>query len=283
MKMPFLLALSALVVAHSAYALDCTKASSPVDKMICATPDLKKADEDMSATYFKLLRATTDPDFHEALIRSQRKWLKERSLGPQRYGLAENDKTDDREVLLEMTRDRVKFLQGPAIRNMENQRKIASEDGGGAFAGYSSTCTLMPPPYGNWTYECGGGVTRQHGDRICSLGQEWASGHMTDYRLLSVIKDGKPHPVASCSTGYASTTEQCPEPDDPPEFKAIAHWNTTPDPANEDLPIPGADKLWKYDPDLDQDLTDQPWMHDCLFAPNFPLPELSRADPPRKK
>ena len=75
------------------------------------TPELRKTDEVMSATYFKLLRETADAEFREALILSQRRWRKIRSDGPDRFGQAENDKTDDREVLLAMTRDRLNFLQ----------------------------------------------------------------------------------------------------------------------------------------------------------------------------
>jgi uncharacterized protein YecT (DUF1311 family) len=48
---------------------------SLVEKLFCATLELKKADEAMSAAYCKLLRRTSDPELHEALIRSQRRWL----------------------------------------------------------------------------------------------------------------------------------------------------------------------------------------------------------------
>jgi hypothetical protein len=89
-------------------------------------------------------------------------------------------------------------------------------------------------------------------------------------------------PMASCSTGYAETSEQCPEPDDDAETKAVAHWNTNPEPSNE-LPTPHASGLWKYDPDIDPGITDQPWMRDCLFGSSYPLPEMSRPNSaPRK-
>ena len=52
--------------------LDCAKASTPVEKLFCVTPELNKADEAMSAAYFKLVRSATNPEFHDALIRSQR-------------------------------------------------------------------------------------------------------------------------------------------------------------------------------------------------------------------
>ena len=51
MKLASLLALTALVAAsfRPVYALDCGKASLQVEKTICTTPELKKADEAMSA------------------------------------------------------------------------------------------------------------------------------------------------------------------------------------------------------------------------------------------
>src|SRR5262249_43800131 len=166
MKPSVLLALAALAVAipSAVHALDCRKASLPVEKLICGTPELKKADEAMSAAYFKLLRKTVDPGFHEALIRSQRRWVKIRLEGVDRFGAAENfdDGKDDREVLLEMTRDRLRRLESAEpIGAMEQQRKLAAQDSGGPFAGYQSDCFFEPPPYGSWGYICLGGAYRQ--------------------------------------------------------------------------------------------------------------------------
>jgi uncharacterized protein YraI len=41
---------------------------------------------------------------------------------------------------------------------------------------------------------------------------EGASGHITEYRAVGVLKNGEPKVVATCSTGYATTSEQCPLP-----------------------------------------------------------------------
>jgi uncharacterized protein YecT (DUF1311 family) len=277
MKFGFLAPLCALVLIHPsvAYALDCAKASSPVDKLICATPELKKADEEMGTSYFKLLRETSDPEFHEALIQSQRRWLKVRSFGPDRFGQAEGDKTDDREVLLTMTRDRLTSLRtAQPIRVMEQERRIISNDSGGAFSGFKTFCVLQPPPYGNWTYQCWGDAYRQHGGRVCSSGMSWASGRMTEYRLVGILKDGKLEPVASCSAGEFSEGEDCPDSSGDAKTNSAAHWNTNPSRVA-NLPTPPAD-LWKYDPDIEPDQINQAWMRDCLFAPNYPPAEVSR-------
>jgi uncharacterized protein YecT (DUF1311 family) len=283
MKLTLLLPLGALVLAHAspAHALDCTKASSPVEKSICETPELKKADAAMSAAYFKLLGETTDAEFHEALIRSQRRWLQVRSRGVPRIDGEEEDEPDDRKVLLQITQDRRDFLAGTRpIRTMEQQRKIASKDGGGAFAGYEGSCEFLPPHYGHWGYVCWITTHRQHKDRICSVGEDWASGHTTEHRLVSVVNNGDPKAVASCYTGYAGLI--CPDPENIEEIGAAAHWNTNPRPSTTDLRPPRANSLWKYDPEGPAG-ADEPWMQDCLFAPTYPPPDVSRPDPVPEK
>jgi uncharacterized protein YecT (DUF1311 family) len=277
MKIGFLTPLSFLLATSShVYALDCTRATSHVEKLICSTPELKRTDEAMSVAYFKLLRETTDPDFHEALIRSQRRWLDVRSHGPDRFGQAEGDTTDDRDVLLKMTRERLTSLRtAEPIHMLELQRKMASEDGGNTLVGYKTDCVLQPPPYGNWSYECWGDTLRQHNNRICSSTMGWASGHFSEDRAVGVLENGQPKVVATCSTGYTITNEQCPEPDADVWTKLDAHWNTSPD-ASKQLSAAYVASLWKFDPDIDPSATDHEWMHDCLFTATYPPPEVSR-------
>jgi uncharacterized protein YecT (DUF1311 family) len=285
-KSTLLVPLSALVLLHPspARALDCAKASSPLDKLICATPELKKADEEMGAAYFKLLHDTSDAEFHEALIQSQRRWLKTRSFGPERFGQAENDKSDDREILLGITRDRLNFIRtAQPIRVMEQERKIMSNDGGGAFAGFETYCVLSPPPYGSWVYRCWGNVHRQHNERVCSSELEWASGHMSEYRLVSIAKDGKARLMAMCAIGdLPKDAVNCPGSDADAAVKPDPHWNTNPAPRDL-LPRSHAGDLWKYDPDIDPDQIARPWMLGCLFAPIFPPVAVSRSDAASKK
>lgn len=83
--------------------------------------------------------------------------------------------------------------------------------------------------------------------------------------------------MASCATGYTKTCEQCAEPDDNAETKAVAHSNTNPEPSNA-LSTPHASGLWKYDPDIEPGMTDQPWPNDCLFASTYPPPQVSRTN-----
>ena len=279
MKLVSALALAACVVICSSpvHALDCAKASLEVDKLICAFPEAKKADEEMSAAYFALLRRTPDPEFHEALIRSQRRWIEARSRGVPRIDGQEDVESDDRKVLLKVTKDRLNFLKGnEPIRTMEQQRKIASKDGGGPFAGYEGPCDFMPPRFGHWEYACWIATHRQHNNRICSVGEEWATGHTTERRLVSVVTNGEAKPIASCYTGYAGHT--CPDQENIARGEAAAHWNTNPQISLGDLGPPRAGSLWKYDPDGPPGY-DEPWMADCLLAPSYPPPDVSRPDP----
>lgn len=262
------------------YALDCSKTLSQVERLFCANPELKQADEAMSAAYFKLLRATTDPDCHEALIRSQRRWLQVREDGPDTFGRARRESADSRKILFEVTNDRIAFLQsGEPIIRMQLQRQLRAQDSDGAYAGYKAYCVLQPPPYGNWDYECWGETRRQQNERFCSSVMEWASGQMTDHRAVSVLRDGKPLVVAACSTGHVANDEQCPLPGGDVWNKLDARWNTAP--ANSEfLPAWDTVDIWKYDPDVALYATDPEWMQDCLFAPTYPpAPGVDRPEP----
>lgn len=279
MKSRLLTALSALAVVSLSpvRALDCRTASTPVATLLCATPELKRADEELSAAYAKLLQNTTDPAFQKALIRSQSRWLQERERGPQRPGAAAGDRTSDHEILIQMTNARRSFLQnGTALRRLEVQKRISSNDSGGIFAGYATDCTLLPPPYGAWHYACWGALHRQHNGRVCSAVTTWASGHMTDYRLVRLVRGSDLELVATCSDGYAATTEQCPVTlpglHDP-------HWNVTPG-RQVDPFLKPKQELWAFDPDIleDKDTTNQWWMDPCLFSPAYPPATESRSD-----
>lgn len=55
-----------------AASFNCSKASSKVEKAICADPELSKLDEDMAAAYKEMLKAHPLPEFIQA---RQRDWL----------------------------------------------------------------------------------------------------------------------------------------------------------------------------------------------------------------
>jgi len=73
-----ILCLLSLMFVQSACAasFDCEKATTKVEKMICADPELSKLDEDLSVVYSKALKESSDPTI---LKLQQRGWLKERN------------------------------------------------------------------------------------------------------------------------------------------------------------------------------------------------------------
>ncbi len=71
---------SAMLVAGSAQAMDCSKAKAPGEKAICADPAANTADDAMSAAFAKL-RSSLAPDQAKALLENQRQWLRNRNFG----------------------------------------------------------------------------------------------------------------------------------------------------------------------------------------------------------
>lgn len=65
------------VTAAPAFAIDCIKAATPVEKTICGKPALKAADDALGAAY-SALRASLDAAGKAALRGDQLKWLKQR-------------------------------------------------------------------------------------------------------------------------------------------------------------------------------------------------------------
>lgn len=263
------LVVTALFLSFPAHAFDCAAAASTTEKMICSGSQLKQADDAMSVAYFSLLRQTTDPEFHAALIRSQRRWIRERSRSVRIERIA------SRNAMLKVIRDRLAFLKSPEpINRMTYQRKIASKYSGGPFSGFEggdNTCSIIDPPWGDWDYGCYESMHLQHKERICSSGEQWASGREYTYRLVSTIEHGQPRPLASCR--FEST---CPE-DDNGVPDAHRHWRAAP-PVDDEL-TPPTGPLWKYDPDIPAAYLDEQWLEVCLTAPVYPPRQLIRADP----
>lgn len=79
MKQIILIALSwlALLATAQAASFDCSIASTDLERKICNDIQLNKADEEMSAYYFKLTKTLNSEDSKE-LLDKQRAWLKQR-------------------------------------------------------------------------------------------------------------------------------------------------------------------------------------------------------------
>ena len=79
----------------SAASFDCSKAELPLDKLICATPELSAKDEEMAAKY-KAALAILSPEGQGIVKDGQRKWLKfVRTYCTSRIGQPADNSTED--------------------------------------------------------------------------------------------------------------------------------------------------------------------------------------------
>jgi uncharacterized protein YecT (DUF1311 family) len=107
MRMLIAAALAAAAgLANPALAFDCAKATTTVEKDICASPELKAADDAMSAAYAAALPRLAKAQ--QAQLKSnQRAWLKQRNDNCS-YG----EPAERSQCLLDKTRERTAFLTG---------------------------------------------------------------------------------------------------------------------------------------------------------------------------
>ena len=101
-----LLLLSALVpfspFEAQAASYDCAKASTNVEKLICKTPSLSKADEDLSAVY---KQAITVAFIADSVKKEQRGWIAQRNKCPSVQCLAEEYETRRLVLAASLTQD----------------------------------------------------------------------------------------------------------------------------------------------------------------------------------
>ena len=90
----------------SALALDCGQAKTAPDKAICADPVARAADAAMAKAYDTLLHSLSEPN-RQALILSQRAWLKART-----YGCPDTTASIFAQCLTRKSAERQSFLEG---------------------------------------------------------------------------------------------------------------------------------------------------------------------------
>jgi uncharacterized protein YecT (DUF1311 family) len=100
-----IISLIAVLSATPAFALDCSKAKTPVEKAICADPAAADADRGMVDAYAKLAAGLL-PDNKKTLLASQRAWLKLRGI------LCERDNGIAAACLTKTTVQRSRYLSG---------------------------------------------------------------------------------------------------------------------------------------------------------------------------
>jgi uncharacterized protein YecT (DUF1311 family) len=270
-----------------AQAMDCKKASTPIERMICADSRLKNADAAMGKAYTALLKSTDDADIHAMLVASQRRWIETRDSS---FGDLDNStngqsgdsysKEDQRDIVLEAIQDRTGQLgemskttprQPRLVQVAQAQRAFASRFTGGPFAGFSTSCDFLPQS-DHYDYGCFGTHFYQNKDRVCSLTQDWASGGLYETRSVANVVDGKARLVATCKPGESECSPGTTKTDEP-------DWSVTPDSLDADAKRiydqQGKAALTPLDAEMD-DQDDDHWLESCLTRPDFPAAPAAR-------
>jgi uncharacterized protein YecT (DUF1311 family) len=97
-------AFSLFLLATPALAFDCSQASTAVEKAICADPQLKRLDGQLSDAY-AAVKAASSPAEQKMLARSQKRWIAEREY-------CSGDDTGVDACIAQKTKDRLSLLRG---------------------------------------------------------------------------------------------------------------------------------------------------------------------------
>ena len=123
MRRFLLTGLGVLAAAAPVAAMDCKAAKTDIEKAICASPDAVAADTAMVAAY-NALRERLSPPQREALLVSQRLWIKRRGFG------CESDKPGYAQCLAKETDQRRAFFEarpeaGPGVDSPQTVEIVA--------------------------------------------------------------------------------------------------------------------------------------------------------------
>lgn len=99
-----LAAITLLTLATPALAFDCAKATTDVEKAICADPQLKTLDDQLADAYAAVKAASAPPE-QKMLARSQKRWIAEREF-------CSGDDTGIDACIAQKTKDRLSLLTG---------------------------------------------------------------------------------------------------------------------------------------------------------------------------
>lgn len=268
---PYTVAAAAGLVALLGYAgaaarERCAAIADDVDRSLCLDAAFRQADRAMSAAYFELLRSIDDRDMRDALIFSQKRWVKARKVGVLMSTTLDDTPADERpelerRTLVEVTQAREAQLKrrstdgrtSAIVATLRHQRDILATFPGGPFQGFSTECDFVSPPFGSG-YACFGTVAVQSGRRVCAHSLEWASGHETDIQIVATADGTRLKQEAVCKEGYDSNYPACPRPDRS-WVRPVSHRPLSvqldEDARSRDRPM-GWDRPGSYDLDLDR-------------------------------
>ncbi|WP_088138833.1 lysozyme inhibitor LprI family protein [Achromobacter xylosoxidans] len=254
-------------LAAPAHAIDCGKAGSAVEKLICSDRKTVAADAELNRAYSAILKQAPDADIRAMLAHNQKRWLLARDqalanlledpgsvpAGKTAAGIA-RDLIRDRTAQFKETR------KGAALPDMislaVSQQQFQAQFTGGAYAGYSTSCDILPGEHAY--YGCFATRHYQNKDRICSVDEYWASGSVYTKRYVANVVDGKPKLAASCS--FSSSDEAC------SDTAGETKWNMKPQQPDFSYP---AKPLPKIDGEIVSD-DDYEWARACLTGAAYP-------------
>jgi uncharacterized protein len=132
------LSIMAQVDISSAASFDCSKATSIVDRSICADPVVSGLDEDLAKVYSK---ARVDSNFSNELLENQRAWLRTR-----------NDCGNNSSCLVKSYRERIAQLNriNTATQNTVSQPLVQPSQSGRAPSIRSAVSNTLATLDGNW-------------------------------------------------------------------------------------------------------------------------------------
>lgn len=250
-----------------ALAIDCRKAATDVEKLICSDRGAVSADAELNRNYGALLKQAPDAEIRAMLVDSQKRWLaaRDRALEtligyPDSLPDGKTPARAARELILDRSAQFKEAEKGASTPRMIaralEQRQFQSRFTGGPLAGYSTSCDVLPPDYGS--YGCFAIRHYQNKDRVCSIDESWASGGVYTHRYVANVVDGKPKVIASCS--FNNADEAC------SDDAGKTRWNRTPAQPEH---VYSATPLPKIDGEVyDQD--DYAWAQACLADPAYP-------------
>lgn len=263
-----LLLLAGLAMASApALAINCAKAGTPAEKLICSDKKAVAADAELNRAYSAMLKQAPDSDIRAMLVASQKRWVDARDKALDRLVSDPDALPDDktageiaRELIGNRTAQFKEVGKGSStpdmIRRAVDQQQFQAQFTGGAYAGYWTSCDVLPGDHVD--YACFAIRHYQNNDRICSVDESWASGAVYTKRYVANVVSGKPQVVASCS--FSSSDEACASVGD-----TTARWNPQPEQPEY---VYASEPLPKIDGEIDAS-DDFEWVKACLTEPAY--------------
>lgn len=252
-----------------AWAIDCSKATDPIDVRICGNKGLKAADAAMGQAYSALLKTAPDADIRSMLVSSQRRWIAARNKG-----LTTNSEGAPLPVseLQKAITERTSRLSDRSDKGLvvkaEAQRRFLAKYSGGNFSGFDTSCEFIPNDRDqtSFSYQCYGAMHVQNKDRVCTADTDWATWSMSEDYGVSTVQGDTVKPAALCNDQSGNICDASKNTDKGED----SNWKVNPE-KDEHFPTPkmslpklDVEGIWPLED------TDTAWFDQCLTSPTYP-------------